>query len=862
MKIVLPTSPTFAPAASGSGSLNFTTTGLSTSFDIRRLFAVINQTRNVLIYAETVTGLGYTAWNNTTKVLTLQADTSLYSSIDSLQVIYDDPNATVAITSLPSLPAGSSAIGSVTVSNLPATQPISATALPLPTGAATNTTLTDGTQKTQVTSLPALPAGSNAIGTVEITNDVGNAIPISAASLPLPTGAATSAGILDVRNILSEQFYEFGSITFTGVSQSFVVTTGGSGLVQCQSMTAMVPATYFFAGSIVVQGSLDNITFSNLPLYNLQTNTTTSSITSFGEPYQFNTSGLIYIRFLTSTWSTGTGQIIYKRSQQPSRSAGGGSVSVSNFPATQAVSGTVEITNDVGNAIPVSAAALPLPAGASTEATLLALKNAYLNGTVNTFSINASFPSHATTVTSAGCLVFYVSGSFPSGASFFFESSVDYGTSYVAVPFVNLVTGASATSVSGTGSSITLLVAVSAVGISNIRVNSSGTLTASTLSFKSVASEKTVGAASSGAASSVSVTNFPATQPVSGTVSLGAGANAIGTVEITNDAGNAIPVSGTVSLGAGANAIGTVEITNDVGNPIPISAAALPLPSGAATEATLLALKNAYLNTSVTSSAMSSVATFVSMPCSNSGSTICYITGNWAAGVSITVDSSIDGISYVSSVPFVNLLTGASVTSLAGTGSTQTYLIAASSVGLQQLRLNSSGTWGGTSATVKFCSSEKTVGAASGGSASSVSVTNFPATQAVSGTVAISNTNTWSVIVDNQLVPTGTAGFLNIPTRTTVCGLLFNLSDINDTGYGFETVYLKIYVAPSAPTVGTTPPALTIPISSGSQLLEQYEFPAPGWKFGTNNVYMWTTKNFAASDSTPTASTLRVTVLS
>lgn len=47
--------------------------------------------------------------------------------------------------------------------------------------------------------------------------------------------------------------------------------------------------------------------------------------------------------------------------------ASGSSVSVSNFPAS------TEIANDVGNPIPMSAASLPLPAGAATDANLSAL---------------------------------------------------------------------------------------------------------------------------------------------------------------------------------------------------------------------------------------------------------------------------------------------------------------------------------------------------------------------------------------------------------------------------------------------------------------------------------------------------------
>jgi hypothetical protein len=50
--------------------------------------------------------------------------------------------------------------------------PVSVASLPLPTGAAQDTTLTGGSTK------------------VQVTNDAGNAVPVSVASLPLPSGAA------------------------------------------------------------------------------------------------------------------------------------------------------------------------------------------------------------------------------------------------------------------------------------------------------------------------------------------------------------------------------------------------------------------------------------------------------------------------------------------------------------------------------------------------------------------------------------------------------------------------------------------------------------------------------------------------
>lgn len=73
-----------------------------------------------------------------------------------------------------SSPEAQSAGNSVAVSNFPATQPVSAASLPLPSGAATSANQTNGSQQTQVTNFPATQ-------------------PVSAASLPLPTGAATAA---------------------------------------------------------------------------------------------------------------------------------------------------------------------------------------------------------------------------------------------------------------------------------------------------------------------------------------------------------------------------------------------------------------------------------------------------------------------------------------------------------------------------------------------------------------------------------------------------------------------------------------------------------------------------------------------
>jgi hypothetical protein len=57
-------------------------------FNIKNLYAIINQTKSTLIYATGVTGLGHTASTNNT--ITLEYDTTSMSNTDALQVIYED----------------------------------------------------------------------------------------------------------------------------------------------------------------------------------------------------------------------------------------------------------------------------------------------------------------------------------------------------------------------------------------------------------------------------------------------------------------------------------------------------------------------------------------------------------------------------------------------------------------------------------------------------------------------------------------------------------------------------------------------------------------------------------------------------
>lgn len=70
------------------------------------------------------------------------------------------------VDTLPALPSGSNHIGEVAVSNFPGTQPVSAASLPLPTGAATA-----AAQATQGTSLGNIDANAGAVADAAVVAD-------------------------------------------------------------------------------------------------------------------------------------------------------------------------------------------------------------------------------------------------------------------------------------------------------------------------------------------------------------------------------------------------------------------------------------------------------------------------------------------------------------------------------------------------------------------------------------------------------------------------------------------------------------------------------------------------------------------
>ena len=156
----------------------------------------------------------------------------------------------------------------VQVTNFPATQPISAVALPLPTGAATSAAQTNGSQQTQVVQ------GGNALvvdasgritvninGTVPISGNVGilgtvpvsgtfwqATQPISAVALPLPTGAATSAAQTNG----SQQTQVVGnSLVDPNNSTTVPLGAGATFLGIATDLTGYASVTYSMASDVV-----------------------------------------------------------------------------------------------------------------------------------------------------------------------------------------------------------------------------------------------------------------------------------------------------------------------------------------------------------------------------------------------------------------------------------------------------------------------------------------------------------------------------------------------------------------------------------------------------------------------------------
>ncbi len=240
-----------------------------------------------------------------------------------------------------------SSTDSVNVGNFPATQPISATALPLPAGASTSALQTTGNTALSAlnTKTPALgQAASAASSPVVIASDQ-TSLPVTVGNLPAVqavsqngawsvgrTWALSSADTVSVANFPATQAVSAAALPLpAGASTAANQATGNASL---SSIDTKTPALQAGQVPVVATGS---VSVTNLPA------TQAISAAALPLPSGASTSAL---------QTSGNASLASLDAKTPALQGGSVPVAITNFPATQAV----------------SAAALPLPTGASTAA--------------------------------------------------------------------------------------------------------------------------------------------------------------------------------------------------------------------------------------------------------------------------------------------------------------------------------------------------------------------------------------------------------------------------------------------------------------------------------------------------------------
>jgi hypothetical protein len=293
----------------------------------------------------------------------------------------------------------------VSVGNFPTTQPVSATALPLPAGAATDSTLgavgmvvsalTKPTD-TQLVSAAALPlpagaatatnqaTGNSSVASIDSKTPAlaggkvpvdgsGVTQPVSAASLPLPAGAATSANQAalvsgrvpvdpsGVTSPISAAALPLPSGAATATNQA----TGNSSVASIDSKTPALAG-----GKVPVDGSgvTQPVSAASLPLpAGAATSANQAALVSGRVPV--DPSGV------TSPISAAALPLPSGAATATNQATGNSSVASIDTKTPALAGGKVPVDGS-GVTQPVSAASLPLPAGASTSAKQPALGTA------------------------------------------------------------------------------------------------------------------------------------------------------------------------------------------------------------------------------------------------------------------------------------------------------------------------------------------------------------------------------------------------------------------------------------------------------------------------------------------------------
>lgn len=556
---VVPVSLTSVPLASGAATAANQITGNTT------LSTIATNTTGVATAANQSTANGSLATivTNTTGVATAANQTTGNTSLSSIdtktpalvtgRVPVDGSGVTqpVSAASLP-LPTGAStaakqpALGTagtastdilsvqgiagmvaLKVDGSAVTQPVSAASLPLPSGAATLASQSTGNISLSSidTKTPSLVSGRVPVDGSGVTQPVSGTVTanagtgtfaVSAASLPLPTGASTAA--------------KQPALGTAGTSSSDVISVQG-----IASMTALK-----VDGSAVTQP----VSAASLPL---PSGAATSALQTTGNTTLSSISGQLPATLGQKTMANSEA-VTFASDQSPLPVTG------TFFQATQPVSGTVTANAGTGT-FAVSAAALPLPSGASTAAKQPAL------GTAGTPSTDVLTVQGATSMTALK-----VDG-----------SGVTQPISASALPLP-----------SGAATSANQTTAITSLGTIDTDIKASQPRKLQDGAGNAVTSQASGGQRALDVGINVAGTQV---DPRTRTWSLTSGTDSTTAVQGTAAAtAGAWPTKLTDGTTVAGVTVGNALKTDGSATTQPISAASLPLPTGAATETTLAKL--------------------------------------------------------------------------------------------------------------------------------------------------------------------------------------------------------------------------------------------------------------------------------
>ena len=301
-------------------------------------------------------------------------------------------NQTTANSSLSSIDGKlTTTVNGLKVDNSAVTQPVSAASLPLPSGASTaaNQTTANSSLSSIVTNTANIPANLTVTSTRLLVDGSGVTQPVSAASLPLPSGAATSANQVTAQTSLSSIVTNTANIPANLTVTSTRLLVDGSGVTQPVSAASLpLPS----GASTAANQTTGNSSLSSI---DGKTPALGQALAAASVPVVLTAAQLSTLTPLTSVAVT----------QATAASLNATVVGTGTFAVQATQSGTWNINNVSGT--------VSLPTGAATETTLSAL-NAKVTA-VNTGAVvvsSSALPSGAATETTLSTLNTKSAGSF------------------------------------------------------------------------------------------------------------------------------------------------------------------------------------------------------------------------------------------------------------------------------------------------------------------------------------------------------------------------------------------------------------------------------------------------------------------